>query len=83
MIGGLVSGYRWFTEKRGYVLKKYQEISQMILERRNGENSMNEQITLREYRVPDRPALADIIRDTWQYDKFASEKTALYLREIF
>ncbi|MFR4988087.1 GNAT family N-acetyltransferase [Anaerotruncus colihominis] len=75
-VGGLITEYRWFTKKRDYVLKKYQEIPQAILERRNGENKMNEQIVLREYRKSDRPALIDIIRYTWQYDKFASGKTA-------
>ena len=76
MVGALITEYRWFTKKRDYVLKRYQEIPQTILERRNGENKMDGQIVLREYQTSDRPALIGIIRETWQYDKFASPKTA-------
>ena len=82
-VGGLITEYRWFTKKRDYVLKRYQEIPQTILERRNGENKMNGQIVLREYQRSDRPALIDIIRDTWQYNKFASEKTARKLARAY
>ena len=38
VVGGLITGYRWFTKKRNYVLKRYQEIPQTILERRQNEN---------------------------------------------
>lgn len=76
VVGALITEYRWFTKKRDYVLKRYQEIPQTILERRNGENKMDGQIVLREYQTSDRPALIGIIRETWQYDKFASPKTA-------
>ena len=82
-VGGLITEYRWFTKKRDYLLKRYQEIPQTILERRNGENKMDKQIVLREYQKSDRPALIDIIRDTWQYDKFASEKTARKLARAY
>ena len=37
---------------------------------------MDGQIVLREYQTSDRPALIGIIRETWQYDKFASPKAA-------
>ena len=49
-------------KKRDYVLKRYQEIPQTILERRNGENKMDGQIVLREYQTSDHPALIGIIR---------------------
>lgn len=74
VVGALITEYRWFTKKRDYVLKRYQEIPQTILERRNGENKMDGQIVLREYQTSDRPALIGIIRETWQYDKFASPR---------
>lgn len=38
LIGGLITEYRWVTKMRDYVLKRYQEIPQTILERKNGEN---------------------------------------------
>lgn len=44
---------------------------------------MDGQIVLREYRKSDRPALIEIIRDTWQYDKFASPKTAQKLARAY
>ena len=83
VVGALITEYRWFTKKRDYVLKRYQEIPQTILERRNGENKMDGQIVLREYQTSDRPALIGIIRETWQYDKFASPKTAQKLARAY
>ena len=38
LIGSLITEYRWFTKKRDYALKRYQEIPQTILERRNGKS---------------------------------------------
>ena len=83
VVGALITEYRWFTKKRDYVLKRYQEIPQTILERRNGENKMDGQIVLREYQTSDRPALIGIIRETWQYDKFASPKAAQKLARAY
>lgn len=37
---------------------------------------MHEHILLREFQNSDRPALENIIRETWQYDQFCSPKTA-------
>lgn len=83
VVGALITEYRWFTKKRDYVLKRYQEIPQTILERRNGENKMDGQIVLREYQTSDHPALIGIIRETWQYDKFASPKAAQKLARAY
>lgn len=83
VIGGLISEYRWFTKKRDYILKRYQEIPQTILERRNGENQMNEQIVLREYHKSDRPALEGVIREAWHYDRFCSPKTAQKMARVY
>lgn len=44
---------------------------------------MDRQIVLREYRKSDRPALIEIIRNTWQYDKFASPNTAQKLARAY
>ena len=44
---------------------------------------MDGQIVLREYQTSDRPALIGIIRETWQYDKFASPKTAQKLARAY
>ena len=34
VVGALITEYRWFTKKRDYVLKRYQDIPQTILKRR-------------------------------------------------
>ena len=44
---------------------------------------MDGQIVLREYQTSDRPALIGIIRETWQYDKFASPKAAQKLARAY
>lgn len=44
---------------------------------------MGEQIIFREYQKKDRMAAAEIIRKTWNYDKFAGPKTAGKMAEIF
>lgn len=82
-VGGLVSEYRWFTKKRDYVLERYQEIPQVILERRNGENKMNGQIILREFQKSDRTALEEVVREAWHYDKFCSPKTAKKMSHVY
>lgn len=44
---------------------------------------MSEQIILREYQKADRKALEDVIRVTWNYDKFATPKTAKLLAKVY
>lgn len=42
-VGGLaVTAYRWHTKGKAYLLKRYQEIPQTILSRRNGEKIEHE-----------------------------------------
>lgn len=35
-VGGVISGYRYFTSQRVYIQKRYMEIPQTILQRREG-----------------------------------------------
>lgn len=44
---------------------------------------MNEQIVLREYQETDRQALEDIIRETWNYDRFCSPKVAAKMAKVY
>lgn len=44
---------------------------------------MNEQIILREYRETDRNALENIIRQTWNYDRFCSPKIAAKMAALY
>lgn len=42
-----------------------------------------EEMVLREYQEADRPALEDIIRETWKYDKFCSPKVAAKMARVY
>lgn len=44
---------------------------------------MSETITLREFQAEDVPALSNIIRKTWGYDKFCSPRTAQKLARLY
>ncbi len=44
---------------------------------------MNESISLREFRESDRPALEQIIRETWNYDRFCSPQTAKKMAKVY
>ncbi len=44
---------------------------------------MEEQINFREYKSADRAAVAEIIRKTWSYDRFAGPETAGKMAEVF
>lgn len=44
---------------------------------------MMEEIILREYQEADRQALEDIIRETWEYDKFCSPKIAVKMARLY
>lgn len=44
---------------------------------------MEERIILRDYEKKDTPFLQDIIRKTWQYDRFCSPKTAERLSRLY
>ncbi len=44
---------------------------------------MSDQMIFREYRKTDRKALEDVIRVTWNYDKFATPKTARRLAKVY
>lgn len=44
---------------------------------------MNQLIFLREFQKTDRPALEQIIRETWNYDRFCSKKTAKKLARVY
>lgn len=44
---------------------------------------MEERIILRDYEKKDAPFLQDIIRKTWQYDRFCSSKTAERLSRLY
>ena len=44
---------------------------------------MNDAIVFRPYQPSDRQALSAIIRDTWQYDRFASAKTAARMARLY
>lgn len=44
---------------------------------------MNEKICIREYRKTDDSALADVIREAWQYDRFCSPRTAAGLAKVY
>ena len=37
---------------------------------------MSEQVILRAFQKSDRPALENVVRETWKYDRFCSPKTA-------
>lgn len=44
---------------------------------------MEDKIIFRSYDKKDRQALEDIIRKTWNYDKFSSPKTAARLARVY
>ena len=44
---------------------------------------MSEQIVLREYQETDRAALEEIIRKTWQYDRFCGPKVAAKMARVY
>lgn len=44
---------------------------------------MDKKITFREYGDADRDALAAVIRETWQYDRFCSRKTASAMSYVY
>lgn len=44
---------------------------------------MSESIILREYQETDRPALEDIIRQTWKYDRFSSPKATTKIASVY
>lgn len=44
---------------------------------------MNEQIILREFQKTDRPALENVVREAWKYDRFCTPKTAARMAKVF
>lgn len=44
---------------------------------------MHEEIILREYAQSDRAALVDILRRTWNYDRFCSPKVAQRMARLY
>ena len=44
---------------------------------------MNTQVIFREYRDADYGALAEVIRETWNYDRFCSPKTAASIARVY
>ena len=44
---------------------------------------MQNNVKLRELKKQDIPALEDVIRKTWDYDKFATPKTARKLAKVY
>lgn len=44
---------------------------------------MQEQVILREYQETDRAAIENIIRKTWQYDRFCSPNTAAKMARVY
>lgn len=44
---------------------------------------MKEQIILREFRESDCPALEDMVREAWNYDRFCSSKTAAKMAGVY
>lgn len=83
-VGGVaITAYRWHRNGKAYLLKRYQEIPQTILSRRNGEETKSEQVTLRGFQTSDRPALETIVRETWEYDRFCSPKTAAKIAKVY
>ena len=44
---------------------------------------MENSVKLRELKKRDLPALEDVIRRTWNYDKFATPKTARKLAKVY
>lgn len=44
---------------------------------------MSDLVILREYRETDRQALEDVIRETWNYDRFCSPKTAAKMARVY
>lgn len=44
---------------------------------------MNDPLIFRPYQSSDRPALTQIIRESWHYDRFASAKTAQRMARLF
>lgn len=45
--------------------------------------NMNEKIVLREFQKSDRPALENIVREAWKYDRFCSPKTAAKMAKVY
>lgn len=44
---------------------------------------MNHHIILREYQKSDRKLLEDVVRETWNYDRFCTPKTAAKLASVY
>lgn len=44
---------------------------------------MSEQVILREFQKSDRPALENVVREAWKYDKFCSPKTAAKMAKVY
>ncbi len=44
---------------------------------------MSEHLILREFQKSDRPALENVVRETWQYDRFCSPKTAAKMARLY
>lgn len=84
LIGGLaITGYKWHTKGKDYLLKRYQEIPATILERKEKMTKMSEQIILREYQKADHKALENVVREAWKYDRFCSPETAAKMAKVY
>ena len=44
---------------------------------------MSEQVILREFKKSDRPALENVVREAWKYDRFCSPKTAAKMAKVY
>ena len=44
---------------------------------------MSEQVILRAFQKSDRPALENVVRETWKYDRFCSPKTAAKMAKVY
>lgn len=44
---------------------------------------MSEQVILREFQKSDRPALENVVREAWKYDRFCSPKTAAKMAKVY
>lgn len=44
---------------------------------------MSEQVILREFQKSDHPALENVVREAWKYDRFCSPKTAAKMAKVY
>lgn len=83
--GLIISAFKYQAKGKDYLAKRYQEIPKSILEakRNGGTNKMNDQIILRTFQKTDRPALENVVREAWKYDRFCTPKTASKMARVY